>query len=104
MTQASVETLLKVLPRSGAQHKIFLGYAAGVGKTYTMLAEAHRRLERGEDVVAAYVEPHARPATMALLEGLEQLPVKRFEYRGAILAEMDTAAVLRRHPEVALRR
>ena len=92
----------QVPPAPGRPHKIFLGYAAGVGKTYTMLAEAHRRLERGEDVVAAYVEPHARPATMALLEGLEQLSVKRFAYRGAILAEMDTAAVLRRHPQVAL--
>ena len=88
--------------RTRGRHKIFLGYAAGVGKTYTMLSEAHRRAERGEDVVVGYVEPHGRPATQALLEGLEQVPVKRFEYRGAVLSEMDTAAVLRRRPQVAL--
>jgi two-component system sensor histidine kinase KdpD len=88
--------------RARGRHKIFLGYAAGVGKTYTMLSEAHRRMARGEDVVVGYVEPHGRPATQALLEGLEQLPVKRFEYRGAVLSEMDTAAVLRRRPQVAL--
>jgi two-component system, OmpR family, sensor histidine kinase KdpD len=88
--------------RTRGRHKIFLGYAAGVGKTYTMLSEAHRRMERGEDVVVGYVEPHGRPATQVLLEGLEQVPVKRFEYRGATLSEMDTAAVLRRRPQVAL--
>ena len=95
-------TPIRAVPRTRGAHKIFLGYAAGVGKTYTMLAEAQRRAERGEDVVAAYVEPHARPATMALLDGLEQLPVKQVEYRSAVLTEMDTAAVLRRRPEVAL--
>jgi len=88
--------------RTRGRHKIFLGYAAGVGKTYTMLSEAHRRMERGEDVVVGYVEPHGRPATQVLLDGLEQVPVKRFEYRGATLSEMDTAAVLRRRPQVAL--
>jgi two-component system sensor histidine kinase KdpD len=84
------------------RHKIFLGYAAGVGKTYTMLSEAHRRMERGEDIVVGYVEPHGRPATQVLVDGLEQVPVKHFEYRGATLSEMDTAAVLRRQPQVAL--
>jgi two-component system, OmpR family, sensor histidine kinase KdpD len=88
--------------RTRGRHKIFLGYAAGVGKTYTMHSEAHRRAERGEDLVVGYVEPHGRPATQALLEGLEQVPVKLFEYRGAVLSEMDTAAVLRRRPQVAL--
>jgi two-component system sensor histidine kinase KdpD len=88
--------------RTRGRHKIFLGYAAGVGKTYTMLSEAHRRTERGEDVVVGYVEPHGRPATQVLLDGLEQVPVKHFEYRGATLSEMDTAAVLRRRPQVAL--
>ena len=102
VARAGTPMRLRAVPRSRGAHKVFLGYAAGVGKTYAMLAEAHRRAERGEDVVAAYVEPHARPATMALLDGLEQLPAKRVEYRGAVLAEMDTAAVLRRHPEVAL--
>ena len=53
--------------------KIFFGYAAGVGKTYAMLQAAHQAKERGIDVVAGYIEPHARPQTMALLDGLEQL-------------------------------
>jgi two-component system, OmpR family, sensor histidine kinase KdpD len=88
--------------RTRGRHKIFLGYAAGVGKTYTMLSEAHRRMERGEDVVVGYVEPHGRPATQVLLDGLEQVPVKLFEYRGTAISEMDTAAVLRRRPQVAL--
>jgi two-component system, OmpR family, sensor histidine kinase KdpD len=88
--------------RTRGRHKIFLGYAAGVGKTYTMLSEAHRRMERGEDVVVGYVEPHGRPATQVLLDGLEQVPVKLFEYRGTTLTEMDTAAVLRRRPQVVL--
>ena len=57
--------------------KIFFGYAAGVGKTYAMLQAAHQAKERGIDVVAGYIEPHARPQTMALLDGLEQLPVKQ---------------------------
>ena len=54
--------------------KIFFGYAAGVGKTYAMLEAAHQAAETGIDVAAGYIEPHARPETMALLEGLEQLP------------------------------
>ena len=57
--------------------KIFFGYAAGVGKTYAMLQAAHQAKERGIDVVAGYIEPHARPQTMALLDGLEQLPGKQ---------------------------
>ncbi|MFR5991073.1 MAG: hypothetical protein ACLUGP_12225 [Faecalibacterium prausnitzii] len=61
--------------------KIFFGYAAGVGKTYAMLQAAHQAKERGIDVVAGYIEPHARPQTMALLDGLEQLPVKQVAYR-----------------------
>jgi two-component system, OmpR family, sensor histidine kinase KdpD len=88
--------------RGRGRHKIFLGYAPGVGKTYTMLAEAHRRVARGEDIVVGYVEPHTRPATMAMLEGLELIPAKVFEYRGKELSELDTAAVLRRHPQFVL--
>ena len=57
--------------------KIFFGYAAGVGKTYAMLQAAHQVKERGVDVAVGYVEPHARPQTAALLEGLEQLPTKK---------------------------
>jgi two-component system sensor histidine kinase KdpD len=83
-------------------HKIFLGYAAGVGKTYTMLAEAHRRASRGEDVVIGYVEPHLRPDTIALVEGLAQVPPEVIEYHGTTFTELDTDAVIARHPECVL--
>ncbi|HET6351823.1 MAG TPA: universal stress protein [Coriobacteriia bacterium] len=84
------------------KHKIFLGYAAGVGKTYSMLAEAHRRAKRGEDVVIGYVEPHLRPDTSALVEGLEQVPPKKISYQGSQFTELDTDAVLRRRPDCVL--
>jgi len=79
-------------------HKIFLGYAAGVGKTFTMLSEAQRRASRGEDIVIGYVEPHLRPETTVLAEGLEKIPPKMVEYHGAMFSELDTDAVLARHP------
>src|SRR5690348_10693789 len=82
--------------------RIYLGSAAGVGKTYAMLGEGHRRAERGADVVVGFAEPHARPQTIALLDGLEVVPRKKLEYRGAVFQEMDVAAVLARHPEIAL--
>ncbi|WP_433593511.1 ATP-binding protein [Nocardia sp. CA-145437] len=84
------------------QLRIYLGAAPGVGKTYSMLAEAHRRLERGRDVVAAVVETHGRSKTAELLAGLERVPPKLVEYRGATLPELDVEAVLRRHPAVVL--
>jgi two-component system sensor histidine kinase KdpD len=83
-------------------HKIFLGYAAGVGKTYTMLSEAHRRRSRGEDIVVGYVEPHLRPGTMALLDGLEIVPPKLIEYHGSTFTELDTDAVIARRPTTVL--
>ncbi|MFD7841912.1 ATP-binding protein [Nocardia sp. NPDC059764] len=84
------------------QLRIYLGAAPGVGKTYSMLAEAHRRLERGRDVVAAVVETHGRSKTADLLAGIERIPPKLVEYRGAILPELDVEAVLRRRPAVVL--
>jgi two-component system sensor histidine kinase KdpD len=87
-----------VAPKRG-RLKIFLGAVAGVGKTYKMLSEAHRRAMRGEDIVVGFVETHGRPATAALLEGFEQLPLKKIDYRGATFYELDTAAVIQRHPE-----
>ncbi|MGW4351600.1 ATP-binding protein [Nocardia sp. NPDC004582] len=84
------------------QLRIYLGAAPGVGKTYSMLAEAHRRLERGRDVVAAVVETHGRSKTAELLAGIERIPPKLVEYRGATLPELDVEAVLRRHPAVVL--
>jgi two-component system sensor histidine kinase KdpD len=82
--------------------RLYLGMAPGVGKTYRMLEEGHRRLERGTDIVVGFVEVHARPRTAALLEGLEILPRVRVEYQGVQVEEMDTAAIIARHPEVAL--
>ncbi len=82
--------------------RIYLGAAPGVGKTYAMLGEAHRRRERGADVVVAFVEPHGRPLTERLIEGLEVLPRREVSYRGATFQEMDTDAVLARRPQVAL--
>jgi two-component system sensor histidine kinase KdpD len=82
--------------------KIFLGYAAGVGKTYTMLEAARQLKAEGREVVAAYVESHGRAETDALLEGLEVLPKARCVYQGVALTELDLDATLARKPEVAL--
>jgi two-component system sensor histidine kinase KdpD len=82
--------------------RIYLGAAAGVGKTYDMLNEGKRRLERGTDVVIGFVETHGRPLTAKLLEGFETVPRKCVEYRGARFEEMDLDAVLARKPRVAL--
>lgn len=82
--------------------KIFFGYAAGVGKTYAMLEAAHQAQKEGMDVVVGYVEPHARPDTLALLEGLEVLPCKKIDYRGIKLRELDLDRVLERKPQLIL--
>ncbi|GAB2909190.1 sensor histidine kinase [Streptomyces heilongjiangensis] len=82
--------------------RIYLGAAPGVGKTYAMLSEAHRRVERGTDCVVAVVEHHHRPRTEAMMHGLEQIRRRELAYRGTVLTEMDVDAVLGRHPQVAL--
>src|SRR5262245_38188671 len=82
--------------------KVFLGYAAGVGKTFQMLNEARDLQKRGIDVVIGYFEPHGRRDTIALSEGLETVPRRHVEYRDALFEEMDTDAILRRHPDVAI--
>ncbi|MEV7915048.1 MULTISPECIES: sensor histidine kinase [Streptomyces] len=82
--------------------RIYLGAAPGVGKTYAMLSEAHRRVERGTDCVVAFVEHHARPRTEVLLHGLEQVRRSEIGYRGAVFTEMDVDAVLERAPAVVL--
>ncbi|WP_410869918.1 ATP-binding protein [Nocardia sp. A7] len=84
------------------QLRIYLGAAPGVGKTYAMLGEAHRRSERGRDVVAAVVETHGRKKTADLLDGLERIPPKMVSYRGTELPELDVDAVLARKPAVVL--
>jgi two-component system, OmpR family, sensor histidine kinase KdpD len=84
------------------QLRIYLGAAAGAGKTFDMLSEGHRRIERGADVVVAFVETHGRPHTAALLDGLEIMPRATIPYRGSTFEEMDLDAVLARKPEIAL--
>ncbi len=88
-------------PKRG-ELRIYLGAAPGVGKTYSMLGEAHRRLERGTDVVAAVVESHGRRKTAELLEGIEVVPPHYVDYRGTRFPELDVPAVLARHPHVVL--
>jgi two-component system, OmpR family, sensor histidine kinase KdpD len=82
--------------------RLYMGMAPGVGKTFTMLEEGHRRHDRGTDVVVGFVETHGRNLTAALLEGLEEVPRLRIEYRGVVVEEMDTDSVVARHPAVAL--
>src|ERR1700751_2119938 len=82
--------------------RVYLGSAAGVGKTYAMLSEGHRRAERGADVVVAFAEPHQRPQTAALINGLETIPRKKLSYRGSEGEEMALDAVLARKPHIAL--
>jgi two-component system, OmpR family, sensor histidine kinase KdpD len=82
--------------------KIYLGYVAGVGKTYQMLLEGHRLQEEGIDVVVGLVETHGREDTAKLIDGLAVIPQKQIDYRGVVLGEMDVEAVLTRKPQVAL--
>ena len=88
-------------PKRG-ELRIYLGAAPGVGKTYAMLGEAHRRLERGTDVVAAVVETHGRARTAELFAGIETVPPRYIDYRDSSFPELDVPAVLARHPQVVL--
>ncbi len=87
---------------SRGRFKIFLGYAAGVGKTYQMLDEGQALHRKGVDVVVGYFEPHGRKDTIARTEGLEVVQRRRLEYRGTLFEEMDTDAIVQRRPEVCL--
>ena len=100
--EPQIETFSLRTLRKRGRFKVFLGYAPGVGKTYTMLSEAHRRSQRGEDIVIGFVEPHDRKETTELTQGLEQVPLKTIEYRGKVFEELDTAAVIARKPEWVL--
>jgi two-component system, OmpR family, sensor histidine kinase KdpD len=88
--------------KKGGVFKLFLGYAPGVGKTYSMLSEAIRRHSRGEDVVIGVVETHGRKATAELAAQLEQVPRRNVDYKGALFEEMDVDAILARKPAVAI--
>src|SRR3981081_1593185 len=100
------EMLDRVRRQAGAgargRHRVYLGIAPGVGKTYTALEELHRRKERGTDIVIGFLETHGRPRTAELAASLEVVPRKKIPYKGVIVEEMDTEAVIQRHPAVAL--
>ena len=88
--------------RTRGRLKVFLGYAAGVGKTYAMLEAAHQRLAQGVDVAIGYLETHGRRETEDLARDLETVPRRQVEYRGTVLPEMDLDAVLARRPQLVL--
>ena len=103
MDDKRADSFLRLIRRAQrGRLKIYLGYAAGVGKTYQMLQEAHRLQADGVDVVVGVVETHDRAETAALLVGLEQVPTRHLVHRGITLQELDVAAVLERKPEVVL--
>jgi two-component system sensor histidine kinase KdpD len=99
----SPESLLaKLKEGKRARLRVYIGAAPGVGKTYRMLEEAHLLKRQGTDIVIAFVEAHGRAETSALVGGLEQIPLRRIEYRGVVLEEMDVEAVLKRRPAIAV--
>ena len=106
-TRANPDELLRAIRKEDSakkrgHFKIFFGYAAGVGKTYAMLKAAHAAKRHGIDVVAGYIEPHARPQTAALLSGLEALPVKQIPHNNIMLNEFDLDAAIQRKPQLVL--
>jgi len=101
--RARPEDFLELIERrKRGRLKLYIGFAAGVGKTYRMLEEAHALRGRGVDVVLGFVEPHGRIETERLIEGLPQIPRRKYEYRGVVVEEMDLDALLERKPEVAI--
>jgi two-component system, OmpR family, sensor histidine kinase KdpD len=103
LTQPRPEDFLELVERAKrGRLKVYLGFAAGVGKTYRMLEEAHALSKRGVDVVLGIIETHGRAETAALIEGLEYLPRRKVEYRGVVIEEMDAQAVIQRRPQVAI--
>ena len=89
-------------PKSRGIFKLFLGYAPGVGKTFSMLSEAIRRKSRGEDVVIGVIETHGRKGIAELAQQIEAVPRKKIEYKGTLFEEMDVDAILARRPAVVL--
>src|SRR6266540_6335700 len=94
--------LTLVQRRERGRLKLYIGFAAGVGKTYRMLEEAHALRKRGVDIALAFVETHGRADTAQLVDGVEQVPRRKIEYRGVNVEEMDLDAVLRRKPKIAV--
>ncbi|MBP2681149.1 MAG: universal stress family protein,osmosensitive channel His kinase, partial [Candidatus Krumholzibacteriota bacterium] len=103
MVEDRANTFLRMIRRSQrGRLKVYLGYCAGVGKTYQMLQEGHRLKNEGIDVVVGLLETHGRADIARLAEGLERVPTYRQEYRGVTIEEMDVDAILARRPQVAL--
>jgi two-component system sensor histidine kinase KdpD len=103
MDESRADSFLRLIRRSQrGRLKIYLGYAAGVGKTYQMLLEAHRLKEDGIDIAAGLVETHGRTETEALLAGLPLIPRRKITYRGIVIEEMDLDTILSRRPSVVL--
>jgi two-component system sensor histidine kinase KdpD len=101
--QQRAEDFLEILRRAKrGRLKLYIGFAAGVGKTYRMLEEAQALKRRGVEVALGFVETHGRAETAALVEGLEQVARTRIEYRGVVIEEMDTAAIIARRPEIVV--
>ena len=101
------DELLKSLKKTqdrekGGKLKIFLGMSAGAGKTYAMLNEGNRRKLRGEDIILGYAESHGRADTDKQIGSLEVVPRKKIEYSGKVMEEMDTGAIIKRHPITVL--
>src|ERR1017187_8321995 len=95
------EDFLRLIEKSRlGKLKIYLGHAAGVGKTYAMLEEAHRLKKAGVDVVIGWIETHGRQETEALLAGLEIIPRKKAEHNGRIVEVLDVDAIFKRYPTV----
>ena len=103
MLKTPDQWLEEVAPaKSQGIFKLFLGYAPGVGKTYSMLSEAIRRFSRGEDVVVGVVETHGRKATAELAAKLDTVPKRKIDYKGTLFEEMDVDAILTRKPQIVL--
>jgi two-component system sensor histidine kinase KdpD len=101
--QQRAEDFLEILRRAKrGRLKLYIGFAAGVGKTYRMLEEAQPLRRRGVEVALGFIETHGRAETEALVGGLEQIARTRIEYRGVVIEEMDTAAIIARRPEIVV--
>jgi two-component system, OmpR family, sensor histidine kinase KdpD len=101
-TPTSAEILRDGQPKRGAHFRVFLGYAPGVGKTFRMLEEAQQLKRQGKDIAIGYFEPHGRKDTIAKTAGLEMIPTRIINYRGVDFREMDTDAIIRRHPAICV--
>src|SRR6266542_5947373 len=99
----SQDSLLAKLNRGEqAKLRVYIGAAPGVGKTYQMLEDAHLLKKQGADIVVAVVEAHGREDTKAMIGNLECVPLRRIEYRGVTLEEMDVEAIIARRPAIAI--